>query len=336
MDFAKAMTFLLAGVVMLVASADRANAGDVSAYFPSDTAIVAHVNVMKVLGSEILSKEIKKLKGKIEDNAQIMQLGDMLGFDPFSDLTSITLVISRESEKNDGKGLVIAKGDFDTDKIIDFAKQATAKKGNPLNEQEYCGVTIYSGDKKGGAAFVDEETLLVGDLRHLKMAIKLATGKGAQSLDARFKAILREVDRDAAIWAAAYMAPKLRRNILKKGDIASKMFAEIVAVNASIDAGDSLEVKIKVTFQNPDEAEGAVDILNLKLDVAKAVAKHLDAVFYDVLDEVKVLSAGSTVEVNMKLSAALVLETIKDLKSLKDKQWRMVRGLRKFAKGMKK
>src|SRR5262245_58516414 len=69
-------------------------------YFPPDTEIVFSINVKQILGSELLKankdklEQLKELiKSQLPGDAVAQKYLEKMGFDPFKDLTSVTIAM---------------------------------------------------------------------------------------------------------------------------------------------------------------------------------------------------------------------------------------------------
>src|SRR5438105_7424663 len=111
---------LIAGAMLALALPVRA--AEVDKYLPEDTEIVVVVNAKQLLDSPVVKRHfLKQIREVINSNDQITEILDDLEFDPFSDLTSITVALTMIG--SDAKGLIIAHGAFDKDNFEDKAEE---------------------------------------------------------------------------------------------------------------------------------------------------------------------------------------------------------------------
>src|SRR5437773_4758475 len=126
---------LLAGLaVAALAWAGRAQAADPK-YFPPDTEIVVTINVKQILDSELLKgnkdklEQVKEMiKAQLPVDAQAQKHLEQMGFDPFKDLTSVT--VAMPPSKDPEAMFVIIEGAFTPEKVHAVAEQVAQDHGD--------------------------------------------------------------------------------------------------------------------------------------------------------------------------------------------------------------
>src|SRR5215831_6496476 len=85
-----------------------AQAGEVNKYLPNDSDFVVMLNVRQLLNSPLVQKHaLADLKTMLKANSEATKHLEALGFDPFKDLTSITLAVC--ITKGEPRALMIAQ-----------------------------------------------------------------------------------------------------------------------------------------------------------------------------------------------------------------------------------
>jgi hypothetical protein len=338
-----ACLFILAalGAVLSVtiAADDPVVNADPLLILPNDSAVILHLNADKVASSTLLADKVKEIKAKLEDNDNYAAFLKATGFDVFEDLRSLTLAVADSSRGGDEnfRGIIVAKGNYDVDAIVNVFEAEAAKNSKPFEKTGHEGVTVYSGEKLGGAAFLDSTTLVLGDRDHVFAAIDLYKGVKKQKLNATLQSAVKDADKTGAFWAAGYMAEPFRKALLaKKHDVGAMVISEVVSISLSLDISDGIKAAAKVTFRNEIEASVVKGILDLKLDLLHAFVKHLDPLFVAMADNIKASQDGASITLGASISRDQILETIKFIQATKEQRGKNLFGIDRFLKAREK
>lgn len=335
----KALVLMLFAFATIAATAGESATGvDPLTVLPEGTTLVTRLDVKGVLSCDLLANAVKKFKDGFETKKEYVQLREATGFDLFRDLHSITLAATEESEKDNFRGVIFAKGDYNTAAIIETFTAIAEDEGKEFYTREHEGVTIYSGEdkKNAGAAFLDEHTLIIGDVKSLKSTISIFKGRDQLRISGVLSDNLALIDKKATAWVSFAMPEKAARKLQNSRDIKKRVFGEVVAVNLSLDLATGVDFGGKVTFRNAEEAAAVVEFKTVKIDVLRAVVKHMDPVLADIADTIKVEAVGSDVVFSMYASTDQVKRTVEVLKTIKKKKGTNLFGIGRFLKAMKK
>jgi hypothetical protein len=127
-----------------------------------DAKVLAGVNVEQAKGTQFGQYVLNQMQ---THDAELLQLVALTGFDPRRDVRE--LLVASDGVPGGKSGLALARGNFDTAKIL----AAASLHGVVTNV--YNGVTILEEPKKQGAgiAFLDATTVAAGDIDNVKGAI---------------------------------------------------------------------------------------------------------------------------------------------------------------------
>jgi hypothetical protein len=121
----------LAGLTAALLTFPAARAAEVDRLLPADSELVVTVNVRQILESPLFKKHValKDAQDALTEHlpGEANQILKDLGFDPFTDLDSVTVAGPGGHDKD--RGLIVVRGRFDADKIK--ARAAQAAKDDP-------------------------------------------------------------------------------------------------------------------------------------------------------------------------------------------------------------
>src|SRR5207302_6181163 len=102
---------------------------EVDKYLPEDTEIVVVINAEQLFDAPVVRKHaLKPLRELIQKSEAITDILDDLDFDPFQDLTSITVAVTMLG--SEAKGLIILHGDFDETLFAEKAEEVAKEMGD--------------------------------------------------------------------------------------------------------------------------------------------------------------------------------------------------------------
>lgn len=142
----------LAGLMLILALTGRAAAIDPK-YLPPNTEAAITVNVKALLDSDLAKAKkdlVKKLRSAITDKLSESPAAAYLekaGFDALRDLHSIT--IATDGTKDKDAVFVAIEGNFNQDKIVDTAREASQDQPGALKISKAGAVTVFEISKDG-------------------------------------------------------------------------------------------------------------------------------------------------------------------------------------------
>jgi hypothetical protein len=157
------------------------------------------INVRSLLDATMVSGDLAKLRqATLKGHNEIQAEFDAIGFDPFADLDTLT-VVGAPSQGSD-QFLVIAHGRFDFNKLIGWTQKALAEHGELLTTVEegsskFLALTPPGQGQPIYIGWPDSETIVASPARGLiARAIEVGSGKSQSSLNQPAADLLRSLD----------------------------------------------------------------------------------------------------------------------------------------------
>src|SRR5262249_35388884 len=135
---------------------------------------------------------LKPAREFLQQQNEVTKILEALDFDPFEDLTSITVALTTLG--NEAKGLIIVHGDFDETLFAEKAEELAKETGNLVKIHHAGQQTIYELHPEGSGkplfvGIVDDTTIVAGPEKRF---IGDAFIKSRSEKPARVKKELRE------------------------------------------------------------------------------------------------------------------------------------------------
>jgi hypothetical protein len=214
--------------------------------------------------------------------------------------------------KKDNLGIVIiVHGDFDADKFIAFLKNETSNKGS---EESYGGKTIHieprpappavKTDRQTAAfTFLDDHTMVIGDLPQVRATIDAATGKGR--VDSTLVQLATR-DSNSLIGLAGNVPPELIKDLQSTvsddptEQAISKLLTGLKQVFASFGATQTeFDATTGARFETEAQAQSISDLL---LGLRQQAAANVDVQeLRDLISAVQVTAQGDQVQIKASL-----------------------------------
>jgi hypothetical protein len=207
---------------------------------------------------------------------------------------------------------IIIHGEFDADKFIAFLKQETKNKGR---EESYGGKTIHieppptapkqKPERETGAlAFLDDRTLVVGDLPQVRATIDAASGKGR--VDSSLVQLATR-DSNSLIGLAGNVPPELIKEVQSSagndqmGQALGKLLSGLKQVFASFGATPSeFDVMTGARMSSPEQAASISDLL---LGIRQQAVAGVDVQeMRDLINAVQITAQGDEVQIKANIS----------------------------------
>jgi hypothetical protein len=223
------------------------------------------------------------------------------------------------SMKKDNLGIaIIVHGEFDVDKFIAFLKKETNNKGS---EESYGGKTIHTEPRDpakkterqtAAFTFLDDHTIVVGDLPQVRATIDAATGKGR--VDSSLVQLATR-DPNSLVGLAGNVPPELIKDLQSSvsndpteqaiGKLLTglkQVFASFGATSADFDA---------ITGARFDTEEQAQSITDLLLGLRQQAAASVDVQeLREMISAVQVTAQGKEVQLKASLPTSDVQDFV--------------------------
>jgi hypothetical protein len=206
---------------------------------------------------------------------------------------------------------IIIHGDFDADKLIAFLKKETNNKGS---EESYGGKTIHieprpappavKTDRQTAAyTFLDDHTIVIGDLPQVRATVDAATGKGR--VDSTLTQLATR-DSDSLIGLAGNVPPELIKDLQSSvssdptEQAISKLLTGLKQVFASFGATRTeFDAITGARFETEAEAQSISDLL---LGLRQQAAANVDVQeLRDLISAVQITAQGDQVQIKANL-----------------------------------
>ncbi|HEV3258500.1 MAG TPA: hypothetical protein VG013_16605 [Gemmataceae bacterium] len=318
---------LLASALAVLLLAAPTRAADVDKLLPNDTEIVFSINVRQILDAPLVKKlpldQAKEALKAQDDAHQVLQ---DLGFDPFTDLDSITTAASSGGDTD--KGLLIVRGKFDVQKFQAKAEAVAKDMPDTLKIQKkpngaggntvvYEVNNVVPGQQTFYVALLNKTTLVAspGIDYVLDAADKEAGRKKTALKNKELQALLGRVDTTQSIWAVV-LGSTLEQSPLGKDDDAKDIIAKVQDVIAGISIDKDFVATLNVTAKKTEDAKKIEDALEDGLDKARGALAFLASSqkevkpLLNVLRNIKPSVKDKTVTVEIKLAGEMIEKAI--------------------------
>lgn len=214
--------------------------------------------------------------------------------------------------KKDNLGIaIIAHGDFDADRFITFLKQTVNNKGS---HESYGGKTIYieprpappaiKTDRQTAAVtFLDDHTMVIGDLPQVRATVDAATGKGR--VDSTLVQLATR-DPSSLIGLAGNVPPELIKDLQSTmsddptEQAIGKLLTGLKQVFASFGATQTeFDATTGARFETEAEAQSISDLL---LGLRQQAAANVDVQeLRELISAVQITAQGDQVQIKASL-----------------------------------
>jgi hypothetical protein len=316
----------LALAALLLAAPARAV--EVDKLLPNDTETVLSINVKQMLTAPLTQKlpvnhAKELLKNQAGDAHKILT---DLGFDPFTDLDSITVASAGDSEPD--KGLIIAHGKFDMAKFKAKAEEVAKDNENTLKihkvpdgkggQTQLYEATIPNSPQPLFAALLSSNTIVASAGKDYVLdAIDKEAGKKTTKLKSKeLEKLLGRIDAKQCLWVAVLGSTLAKNPFLSNNDDAKQIIEKLDDAIAGITIDKDLKVELAVTAKNANDAkeldEKIKDGLNTALGFAALAATNNKEVapLVDLLKNVKPTVKEKVVSLEIEIPGSAIEKVI--------------------------
>jgi len=286
---ALSLCFLFAG---LLPAADQQLVG----MLMPDAKVVAGINVEQARNSPFGQFLLSRISG--EDQG-LSHLTAVTGFDPRRDLSEILMgTIGQPGEK----GLVLAKGNFDAQRILAAARTA----GHSI--ESYKGVELLTGKEESmvhAAAFLDNSIAVAGDVDNVKAAIDRRNSRG--SIDPALAARIDQLSASEDAWSVSIVplaaltnqhVPDSRLNGMLNSDVVKT----IQQTSGGIKFGAIIQLSAEAVTRNAQDATALADVVRFLANMVQMNTPQAgQAAVTALVQSLNVKADGNTVKVGLAI-----------------------------------
>lgn len=282
---------------------------------PADADAVVSINVRKILDSELFKKYGKNdaEKALLDDNAK--KILEAVGLNPLKDVDSI-LFTNAGIDK--AKRLIVLRGKFDVDKIKAAAEKYAKDKPDDLKITQQDDLTIYEGKGDGKQPYYahitsDGKTVLVStDKAYLVQAVASRPSGPSKELQIALDAI----DGKESIWMAMVVTDEMRK-VMESSPQGKELAPKLESVTGTINVAKDVATSLIIHTNDAKAAGDVKKLLNqIKpiLTLAAASDEHVGPLVGDLLDNLKITTDKTNVNVNLTVTADLIDKATKEEK----------------------
>jgi hypothetical protein len=312
---------LLASALLSVALPVRA--AEVERLLPEKTETILVINVKQLLESPLIKKHALELaRGALKQNEQVSKIFEALGFDPFRDVTSVTVATTGAGP--DAKGLAIVHGQFDTAKFHAKAEEVSKEQGEHLKIHKEGGNTIYEVQSQSGqepmfVGIVDKSTI-VGSNKKDEVTTALSKAGGntaATNINKDLQALVEKADANQSLWFAMIASALKGQTELANEEKFKKIIEKLTSISGAINVTDGLSIHATVATKSADDAKELADEAKQGLEQASGFLALLVsqnqklAPVEELAKSLKVSAEKSSVEIKGGLSGDKIEKSLK-------------------------
>lgn len=303
-----------------------APAAEVDQYVPADAEFAVTVNVRQLLDSGLVKKHaLGLMKQFLESNPEAQKMLKPLGFDPLSDVTSLTFAGPGGKDKN--KGLVIVRGKFNVEKIRARAAEAAKQDEKRLKEVKEGDYTLYETtieqqgeNQKMYVALVDETTLVGGPGKdYVVAALDKKAGKSKGEAKPELRALLEKADASQSVTFVA------TGTAMKKGAMSGEG-EKVDSIVGGFTVADDFKLDVTVASKDEEAAKKISKNLKEMLDQFKGFASMFTAdkpqlsPLVEALAGTKIDAKGTNVTVRAEISTDTIEKVLSGKKPDKEEK----------------
>lgn len=304
--------------------AGAARAVEADKLVPADAEMVASVNVRQLVDSELFKKYGKGEAEKALLDDKVKNLLDAVGLNPLKDVDGI-LFTSSGLDKS--RRLLAVQGHFDADKIKAAAEKYAKDHPDELKITKQGDRTIYEGKGDGSQPYYahvqpDGKTVLVStDKAYLLQAVNgRSSGPSKEMQNA-----LSTIDGKDVFWMAIVVTDEMRK-MMGSDPHAKELAPKLEALTGTVNVTNDVQTHFAV---HTSDAKAAGDVKKLLNQVKPLLTlwansdEHFGPLVSDLLDNLKITTDKTNVNVNLTVTGDLIekatKEEKKDSKESKDK-----------------
>lgn len=264
-----------------------------------DSKFVMHLDFDAIRTSKLGSTVIKQAREE-EGEERIDAMKEIIGFDPFTALKSMTMSGNGEEEN----GLIVLKHAAETKKVLSFIKLEEDYRPTEYKDHTIHNVGKVDGER-GYISFVNTSTAVIAPSRELaRDGINLVNGKGAAK---KLPGPIGEISKKAkAPFMMGYADLDGLEDVIEDPTVNDMAREAMMVVGES---GDNLVMSVQVVAQSVETAEHMHNMVNGLIGFA-ALGQEDNPELKDLLKALKVSRKESTITVDFKMAVEKILEAV--------------------------
>lgn len=302
------------------ATALSSDVRDEIAMLPQPAMAITYWNIKAIKDSPFYTLVTDSLKKHPFEDEEYKDFVDATGFDVRKDVDAVLVALESAESEKDFKALVIARGTYDPERLVDYAKEKNEK--HDIISEEYDGVKLYGEEGKNFRfAFPDNNTAVAGQTALVKAW--LDNHKAGKKDMAANKALMDQVEKlkykDQAwfVMDPRQFTGRIMDEIRKHegSDARLEVLKTIQSAGFSMQFGNELSFQGVGEFSDAQNAKLFYDVLKGGIAAMKlSMSNDRDAV--DVLNKIDASNNEKQVVLDFNLSKADVEKLIAKKRSI--------------------
>jgi len=264
-----------------------------------DALVLGYVNVHQILNSPVYELLYNETAAGPFANKAYREFVKKTGFDLRENMQEM-LFAGEHATTNDTRGMFVALGNFDVQKISNYIKNEDQDK--KLKETNYGPFIVMSFEGDGfSMCFADSNHFVAGARQLVEDWLDIFSGqKESGEIDVRLRQRIERLSSRESMWVIMD-AGILMETLEKEGIAIAKGLKNIQNADIAMTMNESLEVYSRIMCADQEKAEMVHDaIRGFVSSVKLTVSDDRDAV--DVLNKIDVDSDDAAVTGKMKLN----------------------------------
>jgi len=270
---------------------------------PSDVRGVAYMNMDKLRNSPMFSSIKDSMEKRMDDASDYQEMLEETGLDVRSDVNEILLAFTNPEGDVDKAGLVVAKGSYDPERIMNFVKKKDTE--GKLSKEEYKEFTLYVPDNDDNRfCFADRHRIVAGNKELVKAWLDNFSDESTTFKNAALNSAISDLRFKDTFWAVLDASSMMEEMMSQMSDEAMDRMPAIKSiqeVHMSMDVSKHLKVDGRGHFDNSENALLFHDALKGMMAMVKlSMGSDRDAM--DVINKIDVQQSESDVKFFMEMT----------------------------------
>lgn len=306
---------LLPGLALLALTVSS-RAAEVDKFVPNGSDAVVVVNVRQLTESTVFKNNEPLFKDMLQSNGEAQKALEVLGINPFKDVYAV--VVAWAAGKPEDR-FVIVEGRFDRAKIEAKSEDVASDPKNGLKVIKHGNAKLFETTGKGGPGFgaiLSDRIIVIGPKKELVMdAIDKQAGKKKTELKKEVATLLDKVDSKQSISIVA-----LADGLGAQGQQVQEFVNNLKNITGGVAVSDEVKADIVLAAKDDKGARNVAETLEAGINQIKGLValmannqKEL-APAIDVLNTVKVVTAGTNVSLKGLVSKNVIAQLEKEAK----------------------
>jgi hypothetical protein len=256
-------SLLVAGLVSAGSAFSAVDAG-LLALVPPDAQLVSGVHVSQSRVSPFGQFVISQFQTEPGD---LQDLVNQTGFDPGKDVSEVLMAFN--GKPKEGNGLVLARGNFDPERIRTAAVAKGATVESYLGTDLIVGGGIAQRKQSGVVAFLSRSLAVAGDIDSVKYAVAHANMTQTPSLNPALAAKINAISASADAWFVSLVpGSTVLPDMLHTGSATSgggnaqaAALQSIVQSSGSVRFGDQIALSFQAETRSDKDATSLADVV---------------------------------------------------------------------------